>query len=185
MYHNDRQYTQMRLQNTVVRDINLKGLVQIVDIFRGEKGGFNAEVVSFKKNTESYLLPLEDLDLASPPLGNVSYRGNTYYVARVPKRNDWRQGLRSDNLSCVVRGKMYKYVLPSLSYLEAPVYNTYPSYADSVDNGLAFSREFSLDDGGELWYKCREKVGRDVGGTPVLKEKYEWLKEALEDALGK
>ena len=74
---------------------------------------------------------------------------------------------------------MYDYHFPSFKVLETPVYNKYKPY----QKGKAFSRDFSVDKDGDVWYKCREKVGEDVNGVPVLDEKYEWLKEALEDAL--
>ena len=130
---------------------------------------------------ETYGVPLTQLDLTSPPLGNIDVDGLTYYVARVPKRNDWRQGLRPNNLMLVHRGRSYNYLFAALNYLNTPVYNIYPPYEYSLKAGGSFSRTFSLDKGKKLWYKCRQVVGKDVNGVPTLDEKYEWLKEALED----
>lgn len=182
MYTDDRDYTAMRLENTVVRDKKEERLVTIQGI-RHDIEGFVAEVIEFGRNKVPYFTPLSDLDLSSPPLGNVDYQNKTFYVARLPKRNDWRQGLRRENLVYTHRGEMWGYNFPSLSPLKTPVYNKYKPYKECLGKNRAFSREFSLDVEGRVWYKCREKVGKDIDGAPVLDKKFTWLKEALEDAL--
>lgn len=183
MYTDNQEYTAMRLQNTVVRDRKERKLVHVLDVdWRGETLCATVCIVEKEgdeERKESYNVPLNELDLRSPPLGNIDFRGHTYYVSRVPKRNDWRQGIRKDNLAYTIDGRMYAYNIPTLRVLNVPVFNRYKPYK----MGRAFSRNFSVDKEGSLWYKCREIVGRDIDGVPVLKEKFEWLKEALEDAL--
>jgi len=183
MYTDNEEYTNMRLQNTVVRDRKKGILVFVLRIGEGADGLWAVVCKVNAKEEEGeineYKLFLKDLDLSSPPLGNIDYNGDTYFVSRVPKRNDWRQGIRKDNLAYVYRGRIHKYNIPSMKVLEAPVYNVYKPYK----KGRAFSRNFSVDEEGYLWYKCREIVGTDINGIPTLEKKNEWLKEALEDAL--
>jgi hypothetical protein len=182
MYTDDRDYTAMRLVNTVVRDMMAVELVTILDIQRGG-AGFIATVSSFDEEKGNYITPLEYLDLSSPPLGNINYRQETYYISRMPKRNDWRQGLRRENLVATYRGTMGDYGFPSLNVLKAPVYDKYWSYKKCLGKNRAFSKAFSVDKEGKIWYKCREVVGKDADGVPVLDEKFAWLEEALQDAL--
>ena len=183
MYKDDINYTTMRLQNTVVRDREAGELVHILNIGGGNRR-FMAEVnPTNERGGYVRTVPLAQLDLSSPPLVNINHGGRVYYVARVPKRNDWRQGIRRENLSFVYEGRFCNYDLDSLDVLKAPVYDRYPTYKECLGKNSAFSRTFSLDREKKLWYKCREVVGRDVDGVPILDEEYEWLKEALDDSL--
>jgi len=186
MYVDNKDYVQMRLVGTIVRDLKAGGLVTVLDVYDTPRGLYTTvckvgveDDDDEEREDNQYRICLDDLDLSSPSLGNIDFEGSTYYVSRLPKRNDWRQGLRKDNLVFVHGGVRYYYNLPSMDVLSAPVYNKYKLYR----KGQAFSREFSVDKDGDVWYKCREKVGKDVDGVPILHEKFEWLKEALEDAL--
>ena len=63
-----------------------------------------------------------------------------------------------------------------------------PNIKDSIKKDFKewleeYHNNLEVDKAGDVWYKCREIVGVDVNGMPVLNRKYEWLKEALEDAL--
>lgn len=173
----------MRLQGTVVRDKIAKQLVRVSDIkWRAKE--FVAIVCKLGVDEDLYIVPLGSLNLSSPPLGNIDCNGDTYYIARLPKRRDWRQGLRKDNLICINRGRMFGYPLGSLEYLNLPVYNKYKSYRKILMRGWgSFSRDFSLDMDKKIWYKGREKVGKDINGVPVLFKRFTWLKEALDDVL--
>jgi len=182
MYKDNQEYTAMRLNGTVVREPGKERLVMIHEIGHGERGELVASIQSLKGG-KNHVVPLDDLDLASPKLGNVAFEGVSYYISRQPKRNDWRQGLRRENLTIMYRGRPHPFNLPSLSCLSAPVFDDYPSYKMCVREGGAFSRTFSLDVEHWLWYKCQKKVGQDVNGVPVLDQKFMWLKEALDDAV--
>jgi hypothetical protein len=184
MYKDDVDYVRMRLVGTVVRDKKEGQLVYVEGVHFGGAlcAALEAEVRVLGEE-EFHIVPLTQLDLASPPLGNTDVDGITYYVSRMPKRNDWRQGLRRENLMLVHRGREYGYLFNSLGHLSTPVYNVYPPYEQTLEEGGSFSRMFSLDKERKLWYKCREVVGKDVEGVPTLDEKHEWLKEALEDDL--
>jgi len=182
MYHDNRDYTAMRLNGTVVREIKNKRLVLIREIGYDVKG-LVASVQTLIRGARQYIVHLDELNLASPKLGNITFEGRVYYVSRMPKRNDWRQGLRQENLVFVDRGRMHNYHLPSLKYLAAPIFRDYLRYEKCIERGGAFSRTFSLDPDLKLWYKCQKVVGQDVNGVPVLDEKFMWLKEALEDAV--
>jgi len=189
MYKDDRDYVNMRLQGTVVRDIRVKKLTVVSSVGYSEEG-LNATCVGLSQKVE-YTVELSDLDLTSPPLGNIVFDGEVLYISRQPKRNDWRQGLRIQNLLYTRRGRTKRWEDNDwFLSLHVPIFNLYKSYrecVDLIDSGFsdeaAFGRIFSLDKGKSLWYKQRMKVGKDKNGTPTLKKNFSWLQEALDDEL--
>jgi len=188
MYKDDIDYTRMRLNNTVVR--HNKGFLVLVKSIRFGKKGFEIVVDKLEGNLEGPLrVCVEELNLSSPPLGNVDYLGLSLYVSRVPKRNDWRQGLRSENLCYIHKGKTTAFRDLPYNILKMAIFNRYASYRccskvleKKEIQSMSFSRNFSLDIRHQLWYKNRMVVGGDDNGTPKLNAKYTWLKEALGDA---
>lgn len=190
MYNNDdKEYVSMRITDTIVRDIRINRITYVKGVIEDDEGTMRIHCKGFETGV-SYTTKLENLDLTSPPLGNVVYEGDVYYVSRQPKRNDWRQGLRKENLCYTRKGNTRTYRLPSLDILDTPIFNKYPSYKESIhlisvgyQKECAFGRCFSLDKGKKLWYKQRMRVGGDEHGVPTLMKKFSWLQEALDDEL--
>ena len=189
MYKDDAAYTNMRLKDTVVR--HREGYLVLVGIVDRKEEGFSADVRRVSgKGSKAYVVKLSDLELSSPVLGNVDYEGISIYAARQPKRNDWRQGLRAENLVYTHKGMAKNWRGLPYNILEMAVYNKYSNYTECLKavtfheaTSRSFSRNFSIDKRLKVWYKNRVVVGFDMDGTPKLDKKYTWLKEALNDAL--
>ena len=132
---------------------------------------------------------IEEFDLTSPPLGNTNYEGTSSYISRAPLRRDWRQGIRNSNLRFTHQGTTRAYSLPTLCPVIIPILKIYPSYRETVDRvedvytDCAFTRNFSLDERGRLWYKGRSVVGEDGGGSPRLFNAFFWLGELLTEEM--
>lgn len=130
-----------------------------------------------------------EFNLSSPPLGNINYEGASYFVSRRPMRRDWRQGIRQSNLDVSHKGGTRQYSFSSLCPVIIPILRMYPSYKETVDRvediytDCAFTRNFSLDDKGKLWYKGRYVVGEDGDGSPRLLDNFFWLNELLTEEM--
>jgi len=190
MYSDNPTYVDGRLRQTIIR------LNTGVPVYcEGAREGDRGVILWYKTVSVSNFGPLEtkrieNFDLTSPPLGYTNYEGDSYYVARYPMRRDWRQGVRESNLALVYKGRTKRYALPSLNPLIIPILKMYPTYRETVDRvediytNCAFTRSFSLDDRGRLWYKGREVVGEDKGGdTPQLFDNFFWLNELLTEEI--
>lgn len=123
---------------------------------------------------------LGDLTLESPKLGWVNTEGGAAYVSRIPKREDWRQGVRRNNLTTLtgrdIRGLDTRDIARCIK-------GTYPRLQDVVkQRGLvAWSREWAVENG-LLHYKHYGVVGKLGGNVATLSGKYHYLYESLMEA---
>lgn len=187
MYDKDYRYASQRLNGSIVR----KGTYPIEVMEVDHHGTVHARTIVTNKVRE---FKLEELDLNSPPLGMVNtYRG-PIYLARVPKRDDWRQGLRKANVT-----KLWgQRVEVDSKLIYKCIRGQYPeivsAIADSQIEGLriAFHRHWALevlDNRVYLYYKWYGKAGsmrldcKDVRlqNTPAFQ--FKQLKEALMEVL--
>lgn len=135
----------------------------------------------------------KDLSVNSLKLGFINKNKTCYYVARKPKRNDWKQGVRYENIevydgvASIPRVISYKDLVQCLS-------NTYPRLVTcfvNVSTGKrikqAFSRDFCLsfcsEDRGErcvlVEYSFLGVIGSYNGKSFKLDEQFKYLKERL------
>jgi len=189
MYTSDNlQYVSGRLHGTAIRHVR-DGLVFVGNVGYGRDGLMVsycdlAQRTSYKKDK------LERFNLISPPLGYSNVDGEAFYISRIPKRNDWRQGIRKENLVTLRQGQPRQYCFDNLVPVLIPIEGRYPKYSEVMERiediytSCAFSKRFSLDDQARLWYKGSMKVGTGGGGTPNLHEQYVYLTEALQEDLG-
>lgn len=137
--------------------------------------------------------PHEDFDLSPIPLGMCDMRdGRGGFLARQPARM-WKIGLHYRNL---VTYDPNRPELPAnfgarnLFFTEGflnMVRNNYFKFEEAAvnaaKNGLAmFSREFALNNKGQLLYKTLGPVGSYSKAGPKLDDKFFYLKEMLEAA---
>lgn len=185
----DLSYVQHRLNKTVVRvpsiaKVGLIGTVQLGP--RGVEVTTDWDVPG--KEKVAYF-DLSDLNLESPPLGNVTFDGDSYFTCRKPVRNDWRQGLRHDNLACLSNRLGVSGIPHPLSFIQQPVYNLYCKLSaafgmvEDIYKGVAVSRHFSVSDSLEILYKSSSRVGRvnSDNGKVTLNEDSEWLAELFNE----
>lgn len=119
---------------------------------------------------------LSKVNVSPPPLGYLNlYRGCTF-LSRVPKRRDWRQGLRPNNV------KTGSGDSATFSMINSYYRQKYPSFQEALLKGsCAFSRVFAVD-GSALMYKGG-LVGNIINGEPRLLPEYEFLSGLLEESL--
>lgn len=179
MYGNDYDYANGRLAGTIVR--NGKYPIRV----HGVRGDGICECATILRGTHKEI-HLDDLDLSSPAMGFVPERSS--YLVRQPKREDWRQGLRSNNVKDLIKGgavrdvDIFKAIVgkfPPLSQVlesatfEGGVHPFHRNWAVEVVGGVI-----------HLHYKWFGVVGCwEKEHEPQLNEGYEELSQQLQEVL--
>lgn len=183
MYEKDsNDYVDGRLRGTIVRD--KKNDLFFIDFVDG-----NFKVRGhYIKGDLGAALDLDDLILNSPPLGYTNYDGVAWYIGRWPRRMDWRQGLRRDNMFVIkLVGNLRNYNFQDYVPLFVPLKKKYPTYSEALERvediyeSCAFSPHFAVDNNNKIYYKNQVNVGKDKNGVPVLDRKFEYLNELLHE----
>ena len=175
MRYDTADYAEGRLAGTIIK---LDGkAVKLSHCF----GDMMALVVDISTGQDKEV-KLDDLDLSPIQLGYVNRGGEAYYLKRLPKREDWRQGLRCNNVS------HHQMLGMGVVQLLSGDYPTFEEAHERVtayeQNSVAFSRVFAVEMYGYLRYKGRDcvgKVGKDAKIT--LHPTFLYLTEALKEAL--
>lgn len=182
------EYAHSRLSQTLVRD-HSGNPVWVIEVRRRD-GQNQAYVYNFLDiltgDIREYWISLEGLNLEPIPLGFSNISGGVQYLARQPMRSDYRQGLRRNSLTDLLRGS-------SVDLNTTAVYNTivnkYPKFHLALDRSvnecikIAFSRSFAVD-GYNLLYKWLGSVGKiDKDGNIQLDDKFEYLEDMLKEAI--
>lgn len=186
-YENDWEYASAKLGGSIVRYEGYP--VWVIDV--------NDEGVSIDKipsSGKSLRTQLCDLDLTPITLGFINGNSTCSYVQRVPKRNDWKQGVRAANL-IGLSGSSSQLNINSVDFVNT-VLNKYPSIENCMEyiecgecDSRAFNRRFSLGlllkEGFSLFYK-EYKIGYldpVRAKSYILDKQYFYLKELLEESL--
>lgn len=187
--YSDQVYANDRLNGSVVRHEDRPVWCEFV-----EDG--NARVKYMGTDRWSNV-PYMELDLTPVPLGNVNINGFVVYVSRMPKRRDWRQGLRLANMRFdgVIGNARINIVSNELANT---ILGAYPDITDCFDrigngecNGSAFSHHFSVGEkrkkGFQLYYKTFTIGVADItdGGQikTQLNDEFKFLEEFLKEEM--
>lgn len=184
MYGIDFAYAGTRVQGTIVRirETNEPVYVHII----GRDG--NCLVSLVETLTVHIAVHLDELNLQPISLGYVNTAGQATYFQRIPKRKDWKQGLRAEN--CLSSGRRL-FDFPMESFRQA-VKNEYPNYKRALEGiktkssktkTIAFHRSWAVTSNRELLYKNHLYVGDIVDDQPVLHPSYAYLKEFLAEVV--
>ena len=187
--YSDTVYAHERLAGTLVRHNDTPVLVvEIISngraLVQPAGGGKMYEVMDYK-----------ELDLTPVPLGNINTpEGEVSYIFRIPKRNDWRQGLRTNNMGALGRKTGHNNGL--VARLIRGIYPTVMDCIESIFNeeasDRAFGRNFSIRKGRNddyvLVFRNKKEVGtlkpNKAGGvTYELSKKFEFMEEMLKEEL--
>ena len=173
MQYDTGEYANSRLAGTIVK---VDGEAVCVDTVNDDMEC----LVEFIDSGELRTVPLNGLDLSPIKLGYVNTIGNCVYMQRIPRRDDWRQGLRDNNVT--YGGLLRSGVVQILK-------GTYPSLDEAAKRSeeeeyrVAFSKEFCIDYVGNLRYKGRPSVGKYKDGEVVLKKNFLHLEQVLGEVL--
>lgn len=173
MYGDDWRYAASRLNGTIVRLVSGEP-IKVLDI-----NDTDEVVVRVLGTRDNKVVKLNELDCSPVPLGFVNSPHGAQFVMRVPKRRDWRQGMRRENTKVVGPSGRY-----SELYLKRAILGVYPSfkYASSRKSKgklTAWHRHWAIDSKGGLFYKAHGCVGSYIDGDFKLKVKWEYLREYL------
>ena len=187
MYGKDYRYAAQRLNGSIVRRGSYP--VEVMDV--GHQGEVHARTIVTHKDR---MFKLDELDLSSPELGMVNTMRGPVYLARIPKRDDWRQGLRRANV-----GKLWgQRVEVDSKLIYKCIRGKYPEILSAINDSemeglrIAFHRHWALEVVGkrvELYYKWYGKAGsmrldcKDVRLKNNEAFQFKHLKEALLEVL--
>lgn len=195
MYGNeDVAYARGRLAHTVITHQGVAVMVEDVAAGRGKKPPsiFATEIKSGKRISDV----IDNYDLTPVKLGFVNQQMGVYgaplvehsvqYIVRNPMRNDWRQGLRKENVSYELGDKWW-----DVSAIADTIENTFPSIEDARNKfkertGLiAWSRDFAMNNKEEIFYRAFGKIGNFIDNTRnyLLDAKFFWVEERLREAV--
>lgn len=176
MYAKDYAYADSRLTGTIVRHASTATPVLVEGVSHGD----GSTAVRFLLSGNRKIVKLRELDLSPVPLGYVNRNGeDAVWCCRVPKRNDWRQGLRDNTLYAI-----NAFDRPEDGDLARCITNNYPKLKDAMNKGrlVAFSRDWAVS-GTAIHHGLLGVVGHINNNELVLKDQYVYLKEDLEAAL--
>jgi len=180
MYGNDHRYANNRLHGT---QVTFKKDGSFVHIDHIDEDGI-CRVLMLDGSGKEHRVSIDELDLHPVSLGFVNHRGGVSYVCRVPKRGDYRQGLRRENSKSMIGG------YPPWEAISKTVTNNFPSFnmafSEAKKSGLsrAWCRHWAIGPQGELIYRYHGVVGSITENKePALKNSFMYLKEYLNEAL--
>ncbi len=181
--YDDAEYAHTRLAGTVVK-LN-EGLVYVERVTTRD----NVPIVKYfhitRIGSDLMTCRLDDIDTTPINLGYVDLDTGAMFVARAPMRQDWRQGLRLNNL----RNARGQQININLDKLLQPHLNQYTSLAEAsrvasrTGYTQAFSRNFAVSADGSLIHKGRSVCGQVEGGMPTLLPRFNFLAESLQESL--
>ena len=123
---------------------------------------------------------LSELNMTNHKLGYFNSGGIAYYMSRKAMRNDWRQGLRINNVRVVPD----KYDL-GFDDIASCLRQRYPSLGEAIHKAqgggsCAWCSEFCVAGDGAVCWRTYQ-VGLIVDGTITLKPKFKFLVKLLEE----
>ena len=190
MYGQDYAYANTRIMGTIVRVAATNEPVYVTAVGAGV---CSVGLICDMQN--QFHIRLDDLNLKPLRLGYVNTAGEATYLQRIPKRKDWKQGLRREN--CMSSGReLFNFPMESLRDC---VLSNYPLYKRAIQASMqeksartgkigrtkciAFHRNWAISGGEVLLYKDHLQVGHIVDGKYELLSQFTYLKESLEEII--
>lgn len=173
MYGTDWRYASTRLNETVVRVGDIPVYVESV--------GPDGVLIKSLKTGKTAIVPLGKLNLKPVSLGYVNYGKVASYVVRIPKRRDWRQGMRYGNIRSICGLEAQAIPFSKMADTIQGVFPSFKACCEGVNkdhNSLAWDRNWCVDRDMRVAYRG-ECVGTVVEGNPMLDEKHQYLEECL------
>lgn len=193
-YNEDYEYAHQRLVQTVVRVAHSGLPVWVNDVFIRDKQVNISPLTNLEKATD---VSLKELNLSSPPLGFVNHNSVAVFLMRVPKRRDWKQGLRPANCQLNANGLNVHFMeLLKNNSLHNCIIGKYPSLPNILreyekqkiygrGSSLAWDRHWALTPLMEVLYKDWGVVGLLSKEDKDIKfqEGFSFLRESFEESV--
>ena len=177
MYGDDWRYARTRLQNSVVSWKDK--LVRVDDVI--ENVAYIQDVTT--AGAALATCPLAELDVKPLKLGYVNHNNIASYICRAPVRRDWRQGIRHATMRSLSgrHAEAVPFKCINNTHLgKFPKLDTCTKIVGGRAGSRAWSRDWALNNLGELLYRGGRVVGTIKDGVPTLNPHYIYLKESLE-----
>lgn len=182
----DIHYASDRLIGTFVRVRENNSLFEVSNI--GIKDD-SLVLFGYNKHGEKLEKSVSELNLASPPLGYFFDTQNytAKYAFRVPRRRDWRQGIRPSSIYYTIKGTIQRFN-SNMYLLEQPIQNTYFSFKECLESiktysSVPISKDYSIDYQYNIWYKGMKSIGLYSSEKIILYRKFFYHIEALNESL--
>lgn len=191
MFNGEREYASSRIRGTYMLPKNPELPLSYIAEVEGPDDLYASRLIGSGGQTYS----ITDFEFAIGQLGYVNTtQEGPVFVTRMPLRRDWRQGLRSSQMTTVGdrsnRGVSSRWLDSNLTLVTDCIRGRYPRFWDSLEQteetgaGAAISRRFAIDGKYDLHFRGR-KVGRvGRGDRLTLDSKYRFLEEDLIQSVG-
>lgn len=205
LFANDIMYAVSRLRDTFLLPkgaLQKKGLCSFIDVIPGANFSESTLITTtasgerVEANSQQFLYTLPPLGFTQLPASpRQGWRDAAVFLSRIPLRNDWRQGLRGQQLYVNSRERPVNGRVMLSEYLTRVnnmLLNKYPSLEsvlcslEEEGGSWALSKNFRLDDSFKLYYQSYpESVGKvDVKDRVKLLPRFEFLKDQLNKEVG-
>ena len=177
-YNEEYEYANTRLSGSIVMLGNKPIVVTNVD-------GFGTVMSEELGTGEPVVCPLGDINVDPVPLGYLNKGSKCFYLARIPRRKDWRQGLRTRTLA-VLNADVLTISHKNLAKCISGKYPTLTRCIKALGrvDSIAFSRKFALNSRKELLYKEIVVGALLESGKFKLYTEYQYLYELLDKHSG-
>ena len=179
------EYVRGRLTGTYVTHTKM-GLCHIDEVTTRNGGSYHLHGSRLSDDEVFSGVPIGEFNLSSPTLGYSSDEGSAVFVSRLPLREDWKQGLRGNNLVISQKGSMTRPRHNLKSLLKGCILRNYPCFYEAVESvediyeSRPFCSQFAVHSSGEVWYKEKTPIGTlDTECRIKLDGKFFWMKEQL------
>ena len=174
------RYANSRLAHTYVL---LEGQLCLVQECFSAEGEIMVSLLSLKEGGNSITTTLNSLDLKPPTIGWVNnYEDgiNTSYIVRVPKRRDWRQGLRENNLKSLFGSStiVWRNIAKSIKGIY-PSTNEALKVSKTLEIPIGISNHWAINPKSKLLYKSFGEVGSLDDEQVTLNKDRQYLMEVL------
>ena len=174
MYNKDYRQAHKRLHDTYVMIFNTWVRVEHVCSDTGKC------VVKVLNTGKQQACHIDALRLTTPPLGYTTYKGVPMYIMRKPMREDWRQGIRRNNLFVVQMNGVTAEFNDTVLECMLMNYKTHSSKSIEWDGGdLVLNRQFAIEKGGWVYYKTNLVGTVSTNGTIKLHDGYAHLQDEV------
>jgi hypothetical protein len=185
MYTNDNvDYARQRLVETI---ITYKGKAhQVLDVKKAR--GNKPLVITSTEVLSGDIIndDIDNYDLTPVKLGFVNANEAVGYIVRKPMRNDWRQGLRAQQVYIPYASSPNFFVdFRDVARTIEGIFPTIEEIYEQEKPMRAFSRDFSMNKAGEIYYRAFGKVGNFLDRTRnfLLDAKFFWVEERLKEVV--
>lgn len=164
MFNNDAEYARSRIVSSYMKGKD-KGFYKILDIV-SRNNELDKAVISATDEAGALVnLTIDQLDFSIGKLGylNDALSGAAMFISRLPIRRDFRQGLRSGQLSYIRNGSYNplsdNWMQANVKNISKCLWNEYPDLdtvielSEEYNGDIAFSKNFALSSKYKLLYK--------------------------------